>query len=61
MTTTLRAALLRLIVNAGSYGKMAAAYRSLDAEELTWREREIVADLFNALIHHRAMTEEDAA
>jgi hypothetical protein len=55
MSTTLRAALLRLIVNAGSYGKMAEAYRLLDTEPLTRSERDIVADLFNALIHHQAM------
>jgi hypothetical protein len=55
MTTTLRAALLRLIVNAGSYGKMAEVYRSLYTEQLTWCERE---SLFNALVHHRAMTED---
>jgi hypothetical protein len=59
MTAALRAALQRLI-NAGSYGAMADAYRSLQNERLTFREREIAADLFNALVHHRAMTEDAA-
>jgi len=59
MTSTLRTALLRLI-SAGSYGAMSEVYRSFDTEQLTWREREIVADLFNALMHHRAMTAERA-
>jgi hypothetical protein len=56
MTASLRAALHRLI-DAGSYGAMADVYRSFQDERLTFREREIVADLFNALIHHRAMTQ----
>ena len=56
MTRNLRGVLLRLI-NADSYGAMSEVYHSLDTEQLTWREREIVADPFNALVHHRAMTE----
>jgi hypothetical protein len=53
MTRALRTALLRL-VTAGDFLTMADVYKSLADKPLTSAEREIVANLFNALVHHFA-------
>jgi hypothetical protein len=53
MTSTLRTALLRLIT-AADIQSMSDVYKSLTDKPLTKAEREIVANLFNALVHHFA-------
>jgi hypothetical protein len=51
MNPHLRAA-LRLIVDAPSYASLCEAYRSLEASPLNKDERELIAGLFNSIVHH---------
>jgi hypothetical protein len=57
MNQNLRFALLDLIW-AGSLDALQRAYRQLEDKSLTAHERETIAIVFNQLVHHWAINEE---